>query len=161
MPEIRPLRILKQILCMFMSINVPEMADVEPYFRRLALCRENRGISESHYGLYLYILSGSIRRYLGVTGVLTVPDSTRVVSELSAPPFGLVLEMNPTRNHGIANIINWGNDFEYNEIRTLNLSVPVLESNSHFPLDYRSKDDVIRDYVRNKLREVAQKTPKT
>ena len=155
LPDIYPLRILKQIITMFFSINSPNLSAVHPDLRALVLSKDKKGISPKTYGIYLYVLKGTIARHIGLAGIIHIPTGEiRVLSELSAPPFGFVLEINPKDKHAYCDVTFFANKFGYNEKRTITLNIPVHESNTYFPADYRTKRQVISGYIQNKFQEI-------
>jgi hypothetical protein len=150
--DIYPLRIIKEIITMFFSINNPDLSTILIDLRNLVLKREKRGIDPKKYGLYIYVLRGSIARYAGITSMLSLePKHIRVLSELSAPPFGYVLELEPKDKSAYCDITFFANSYKITKKETLNLKIPVYESNTPFPTDYRSKQKVMADYIKGKL----------
>ena len=153
--DMHPLRITKQIITMFFSVNSPVFAKAKPDLVKFVKNKTSKGLSKEKYGIYIYILKGSVARYLGSIGILTYNQS-RVVSEISSPPFGYVLEMNPKQEFRSqeCDITDFANLYDYNEKANISLTIPVYESNSYFPLDYRSKQQVFEDYIKNTLDEI-------
>lgn len=152
--KIYPLRIMKQIMVMFFSINNPNLSGVHKELREFVLSKEKRGIPEKDFGFYLYVLSGKILKRLGIIvigNVYSDPFESRVVSELSTPPFGLVLEFQPKDKKGFCDITFFANEFDYNQEETIKLTMPVYESNSYFPLDYRTRKQMVNDYIRDRI----------
>jgi hypothetical protein len=152
--EIYPLRIIKQIMSMFFSINTPDLSDAHEELREFILSKEKRGISEKDFGFYLYILRGIILKRLGIIvigNIYSDPFKSRVVSELSTPPFGLVLEFQPKDKSGFCDITFFANEFDYDQKATIKLKIPVYGSNSWFPLDFRSRKQIVEDYIRNRI----------
>ena len=152
--EIYPLRIIKQIMSMFFSINTPDLSDAHEELREFILSKEKRGISEKDFGFYLYILRGIILKRLGIIvigNIYSDPFKSRVVSELSTPPFGLVLEFQPKDKSGFCDITFFANEFDYDQKATIKLKIPVYRSNSWFPLDFRSRKQIVEDYIRNRI----------
>jgi len=151
--KIKPLRIIKEIITMFFSINNPKFVLVHPDLQKFVLNVKKEGLNPRNYALYIYILKGSITRYVGITGILQLRNQTnpivRIVSELAAPPFGFVLEMQPKLDYK-NNIIYFANKFKINEQLDMRLSIPVYESNTEYPLDYRNKEKILMDYIKNK-----------
>lgn len=155
--QIYPLRIVKEIIAMFFSVNSPNLSRVHPELKALVLSKKKRGISTKKFGIYLYFLIGSVARYIGVAGILQLKPSgniTRVLSELSAPPFGYVFEIDPKREEKYCDIGYFANKFRYDQKVNLSLKIPIYECNTHFPADYRTKQEVMNDYIKNKLREL-------
>jgi len=152
--KIYPLRIIKQIMSMFFSINNPNLSNAHEELREFVLSKEKREISEKDFGFYLYILRGIILKRLGIIVIGNIgerPFCPRIVSELSTPPFGLVLEFKPKDKKDFCDITFFANEFDYDQKATIKLTVPVYESNLWFPLDYRSKKQIMEDYIRNRI----------
>ena len=149
--KIHPLKILKQIIAMFASINSPDFFTAEEELRKFVLNNEKIGLPDQNYGLYLYFLTGTIGRYVGIQGILNIKrGESRIISELSHPPFGFVLELNPKKTDYYCNI-NFFSKFKYNEEKNLSLKIPVLESNTPYPGDYRTKQRIFDDYIKGKI----------
>lgn len=107
--KIYPLRIIKQIMAMFFSINNPNLSGAHEELREFVLSKEKRGISEKDFGFYLYVLRGKILKRLGIIVIGNIgerPFCPRIVSELSTPPFGLVLEFQPKDKKGFCDILH-------------------------------------------------------
>jgi len=155
--DIYPLRIIKQIIAMFLSVNSPGLPKVHTEFRDLLLSKEKKGLSEKKFGLYIYILRGAILRYVGIGGILFSDKSMRILSEISAPPFGYVLEINPKDKSKYCDITFFANQYEYNEKKTITLNIPILENNSIFPTDYRTREQIMHDYISNQLYKLNKK----
>lgn len=155
--KVYPLRIIKQVITMFFSVNSPGLSSAHPELRAFVLDKNKQGISSSEFGIYLYVLVGSVIRYAGVTGIIHINRGiTRILSELSAPPFGFVLEFNPkVEEH--CNIVFFANNYKYNQKVDLSLEIPVYESHTPYPADFRTKKEVLEAYIKNKLWEIKQK----
>lgn len=158
--EIYLLRIIKQIITMFFSINSPNLSVVHSELRALVLNRGKQGISSKKFGLYLYTLIGSVARYIEIASILQTKNTgniIRVLSELSAPPFGYVLEIDPKIKEEYCDIAFFVNEFHYDQKVDLPLKIPIYECNTYFPADYRTKQEVINDYIKNRLWELRNK----
>lgn len=158
--EIYPLRVIKEIVAMFFSVNNPDLSTLHQDLRAFVLSKERKGITPHRYGLYLYLLRGSIARYAGLTGIGSFPGGhTRIISELAAPPFGYVLEFDPKNKRDYCDLTFFANDFDYNQKATVRLRIPVYESNTPFPSDHRTKLQIMEDYIKNKLLELQKAKP--
>jgi hypothetical protein len=148
--DIYPLRIVKEIVAMFATVNGPAFHVAEPDLCALVLGRGRRGIDPERYRLGVYALSGTIRRWTGMSSLLYAgsngSNDVRVVSELSAVPCGFVLECRP---HGpeprFLDITGFANQFTYDDTASFDAPVPVFENNTMLPLDYRTKGEIISD----------------
>lgn len=157
---IYPLRIIKQIVTMFFSINNPNLSSVHLELRELILNKNKQGLSIKKFGIYIYALMGDIARYIGIASILQSKNAgniIRVLSELSAPPFGHVFEIDPKAKEEYCEITPFANEFRYDQRVNLSLKIPVYECNTYFPADYRTKQEVMNDYIKNKLWELQNK----
>jgi hypothetical protein len=150
--NIYPLRILKQILAMFCSINSPNFCDTNKGIREYILNKESKIIDSSKYCLYLYISMGKILRYCGESTVMNVGKDlnvlgSRTVSELTAIPFGHLLEIDPAEDRvkQEGNLFSLFSSYDYREKVDMDICLPALEVNTLFPLDYRTKSEIKSD----------------
>jgi len=150
--NIYPLRVIKEIIAMFFSINNPELSSAIPEFRDFVLDREKRGISEDKYGFYIFISTGRFLRYIGIGGILYSDKSFKVASELCAPPFGYIFEIDPKGKNQSVDITFFANNYTYNDCVNITIEIPVLGISSYLPLDYRNKEQIIQDFYLNVLR---------
>lgn len=160
--NVYPLRFIKEIVTMFFSINSPNFAYTHPDLRQFVLNKESR-LNSKEYAIYIALMKGSIVRYIGTAGILEIkPQSniTRIVSEISTSPFGFVLEIDPKPDKilGESNIIGLARDYGFNDRTDIHLKMPVLESNTEYPLDFRTKQKVFETYIQNKYKEIQKKT---
>lgn len=154
--SVYPLRIIKQILSMFCSINSEEFIAKHPYLRKLILNKNERGLNPDKYTVFMFIPYASIARYAGVTGVLHFRgDSVEksVFSEMIVPPYGFVLRLRGDEFKDLCDITFFANQFEYNDERDIRLTIPIKDVHTYFPGDFRTKDEVIEDVISNRLAE--------
>jgi hypothetical protein len=141
--NVKPLNIMKQIICMFLSINNPNFSDIHPELRKFILDRENK-VELKDIQIYSYINLGVVLRSIGIAGIV-YPEKgySRTVSELTTIPFGFVMEIKPPKEEKeLTNISYFSSDFSYDESRNVKIALPLLQSNSYFPLDYRSMEEI-------------------
>lgn len=144
--QIYPLRIIKEVFAMFCSINPPHFADKFTDIRNFILNRDSNELDTSKYAMYLYIIQGTIARYVGDAkmGQRQKDGSMRFkeLSECNAPPYGMLLEINPTPfDFPTVDIIDFVK-YKYNDKVDLQIQVPVYECNSQLPADYRTKEEI-------------------
>ncbi|HRN71143.1 MAG TPA: hypothetical protein PLS49_08245 [Candidatus Woesebacteria bacterium] len=151
--KLYPLRIIKEIFAMFFSVNNNSFFQAHSDLQHFILNKDSRYLDKDRYAVYAHILSGVLLRYSGVNVILnTKTGLTRVVSEVPSPPFGFVLEIEPSiKDRSIeSNIIEFAT-YKYNDKVDITLTVEVKESNYYYPLDYRSNDEIITTRFRNRL----------
>jgi len=151
--EIYPLRIIKQIVAMFCSINDANMLETYPELRAFLLNKERKGLAADDFRISLYLTIGEIGKYIGRAVIMKRKEDGEIqnlaVSELSFPPFGSVLQFEPYSDNDIPGLycINFfANNFNYDEAVSINLELPVLECNTQYPCDFRTKEQIISNF---------------
>lgn len=146
--EVYPLRFAKQVLVMFASTNGENFFDAYPELRRLVLDKEAKGIDTDKYALYVYYMLEGLGRNTGIAAWGDLAKGTSfLASEMSAPPFGFVLEFNPQRDkHDIwgAEITSMFNEFGYNDKTSVGFRMPKYEQNTPLPCDFRTKEEIAK-----------------
>lgn len=149
---------------MFFSINNPNLSNAHEELQEFVLSKEKRGLLEKDFGFYIYIMKlGSMLRRMGITVIgdfYSVPFQKRIVSELSTPPFGLILEFQPKHTNNFSDITYFANEFKYDQKATIKLEMPVCEINTYFPLDCRSRKEIVNDYIKNKIESIMMREQK-
>lgn len=144
-----PLRVIKQIVCMFFSVNAPNFREVHPELVRFVLNKEIRRLPEG-IRIYAGYLVSDRSRAAGVTGSLQLDERTgvprvRTYSEVSFPPFSYILSINsPPPEHAMSDISFFA-EYGYDDFATLQLSMPVLSIYTPFPGDFRNREAVLRE----------------
>jgi hypothetical protein len=145
---------------MFFSINNELTAKVNDDLKTMVLGKLRRGLELKKHRYSIFILSGALARQAGVSGILnTNTGSSRILSELSWPPFGYIWEMDPKVKsaENSRDISFFATDFDYDKTATaLNLKIPVLEVNTQFPGDYRTRKEVFEQHIKNKYARMQQ-----
>jgi len=143
-----PGRVMKEIICMFLSVNAPEFGDRFPYLRRFVLNKDLRGLPPEVKVYAYYTLSRKLR-YAGLTAFGKLPGRPTYLSEISAAPYGYILTVKSSRPDSrlfdISGLANYGfNQFTDISVRLRNL--PVL-----FPIpgDFRTKSQIEADHAAN------------
>jgi hypothetical protein len=143
--HIFPGRVAKQILCMFASAIGHEPFTSNPDLVRYVLNRTHRGIP-TKYRIYCFLMaleSTSSRQSpiaASISGLGTGAP-VHVFSEISFPPFGYILAVDsPPIDSGLADI-TFFTESNATDWRDLHLRLPVRSVNSHFPGDFRARDE--------------------
>ena len=144
--NIFPLRVIKQICCMFCSVHQSGWADQE--MRDFLLNRERRHIPKDWRVFVYFNTSPHIRQ----TGIVVRGSSQGLdcFSEISFPPFGYVLTKDskpPDKRH---QEITFFGKHSYNDWKHIPLKLPLLPVASWVPGDYRTKDELANDVARNR-----------
>lgn len=143
---IQPLAVLKQICVMVLamsrveSLHLPHFVDM----RRFVLSPRLSGVTP-HFRIYAYYAFGEARRATDFAGILnTIGCRGPVISytELAFPPLGYcILNSGPAERGlaaelGLQDLTGFAN-FDYREVRSVELRMPALEPVGHMPLAYR------------------------
>jgi hypothetical protein len=155
--HIFPLRVLKQIVCMFFSVNSSQYQKSNTDLVRFVLNRDARELPE-RVRTYVYYTLSDRYRAIGATGVArgigSEGGSIDVISEISFPPFGLVMTLGDSEPPAkdLCEITGFSK-FEYKDWYVgLSMGIPVKTVYTGFPGDYRTRDETLRDAAANKLR---------
>jgi hypothetical protein len=147
--QIKPLRVIKQVICMFMSSNGPNFKKAQPELARFVLNRDAKHLPR-HVHVFAFYTISDRSRSSGVSGLLTEFGTgsfkKHVFSEITFPPFGFVLSFSlPPPDDRLTDITYFADDFGYKDTRTLWLRLPVLPVYTFFPCDYRHREKVLKD----------------
>jgi hypothetical protein len=153
--SIKPLNVFKQILVMFCSASPPSFAQKHPQLVRYLLNRESvdcGDLRDLHVFLSLYDLNNSnASRQSGITGRIELGNpKSHVYSEISFPPFNLVMSLSGTNPEPRLFDISWFAKFPFNERREVKLQLHNLAVNSYFSGDYRTFDELSATVAENR-----------
>jgi hypothetical protein len=158
--NIFPLRVLKQIICMFFSVKGTAFHAVNPDLVRFVLNKELR-VFPASIRVYAFYTLSTRSRAAGVTGLLRGLGGTSTVihtfSEVTFPPFGFVMTFNdsPPPEAGFCEISSFSR-FGYQEWRDgISMRLPVMPIYTAFPGDYRTRERTLSDQAAN-IRAEAQ-----
>jgi hypothetical protein len=89
--------------------------------------------------LSLYDLNNSkAARQSGLTGRIDASGQSQVFSEISFPPFNLVMSVSGGSPDTALFEITWFKEFSHRQEHTVRLTLNNLAVNSYFPGDYRT-----------------------
>jgi len=151
--RIKPLNVIKQVICVFMSANGPKFQSIQTELVRFVLNKEVKHLP-SHTRLFAFYSIGDRSRKSGVSGLITgfgTSSSTGYVfSEITFPPFSFVLTFDcEAPDKRLTDITYFADDFTYNQERTIFLRLPVLPVYTFYPGDYRNREEVLKDGEQN------------
>jgi hypothetical protein len=141
-----PLRVIKQVTCMFFSANSPGfLGERRAELVRFVLNRDAQCLP-TYVRLYTFYTLGPRSRSIGASGLLTGlgtgSSKTFVMSEVTFPPFGFLMTLDcPSPDERLCDISEFSH-FAYKARRTLSMKLPVMPIYSYLPGDYRSREQV-------------------
>jgi hypothetical protein len=141
-----PLRIIKQVVAMFFSVNYDGFREVHPELVRFLLNKEEKYLPKS-IRIYCYYNIEGANRYIGNNVVGSLNDMTPIhLSEITFPPLGFVMtigaenapdsRLTEISHFASYNYQEWIDHFQ--KFATLPTHLPF------FPADYRSKEEIIQ-----------------
>ena len=140
----KPQNVLKQIITMFCSACGPNFAIKKPevvrYILNCEICPLPQDISV--FLAFFDRHSSRATRQSGITGRLSLDAGSHIYSEISFPPFNIVMTLNSPAPHPRLFEITWFKEFNYGESAWVNLRLWNLAVNSFFPGDYRTYDEL-------------------
>jgi hypothetical protein len=159
-----PARIGKQVLSTMLAASQLELGDDYARLRELVLDR-NTVATPGEIDLAMYLSPASAGRSTGIAGVgKRQPDGSvtaHKLVEVASPPFGYVLSLAGGRADPRPIDISWFLTCRYDEERTIDLEhIPVLATYLPFPADYRTRNEIRRDWIENTLGRQNHPTPR-
>lgn len=147
--HICPLRVFKQVVCMFASACGPTLVERRPELARFLKNPQFNGFPlDIHVYCYLVAPESLASRQSGITGVLNAIDGHRYLfSEISFPPFGYIFSVDntPQPDKRLTEITFFSYN-RYTEFRSLYLRLSMLPVHSFLPADFRSAEDIRQAY---------------
>jgi hypothetical protein len=147
--RIFPLRLIKQVITMFFSLNNPGFARKNNELVSFVLNKEEKYINPK-YKIYAYLVNSHSSRHAGFCAISNPEFGVVTFSELSFFPFGFVFTIDSyppdKRLVEITHFTRYG----YNEFDIHYLNLPLLETHLFFPGDYRTKKEIYNDFDKNK-----------
>lgn len=152
--NVYPLRIIKQIVSMFCSINNDVSNSLMDPLREFVLNKELMHLDLNKYKIHLYLTSNSYAKQVPYSALSITQNHKSFViemSELDTYPLIIMIYFNPIKEFDYAgfDITNFS-DFRYDDKLTINIPGILKESNNIFPYDYRSKKEIIATWESNK-----------
>jgi hypothetical protein len=139
--HIRPLRVLKQIVTMFFSVNADDYHENQPALAGFVL-QPHAGLFPPGYRVFTYFSTSPIGRYVGWALKLDHGIPVCNLTEITARPLSYVMTWKTDPPHPemceITHFAKYGLDEPHMEF----LKLPVLPVWSAYPGDYRTKEEV-------------------
>jgi hypothetical protein len=148
--NIQPLKIIKQIACMFLTINGAEYFDNYQEFRDFVLSTSKSKLSEK-FVLYAYIFKSGIVKKNGFQSYINLgynPPEQVMISEIIAPPLGFVLQIKEGMlSMQLPTITNFS-EYNFDEKIDLEIELPALESNTIYNGNYATKEELLKKQIK-------------
>ena len=158
---IYPLRVLKQIVTMFFSVNDKDaFRKSNPELVEFVL-NPKRSYLPPKYRFFIYFNRGNETdrfRYLGIAAQVQLDVSTRpvVLSEIAFPPLGYMLTIDSDPPDRRLTEITHFSRYSYDDFRMIQLNPPVLPTVMPFHGDYRTAEEVEQQAAKSQVEAAAQ-----
>jgi len=142
--HIFPLRVIKQIITMFFTLNYDGFAKDHPELVRFILNKEQKYLDTNKYRIWCYYKEPGLIRQTGTTFIYD-PSFAKVIelTEMSFSPFGYVFTIGNTPPDKRLSDITYYANYDYNSYVEVITKFPVLPVNLiGIPGDYRTKDEI-------------------
>ena len=166
--RIYPLRVIKQIIIMFFSVNDNLFRCNHPDLVRFVLNKYEHHLNPD-FRILVYFNSSPRGRYIGGVSMAKMnPDEinmdtmenlqrkiesehakSRLLSEIAFPPLGYVMSFNSEQLDKQLYDISFFTKYRYDDCRSIPLKLPVFPVHTWFPADYRSPEQVQQDFEEN------------
>ncbi len=167
--HIFPLRVIKQIICMFFSITDDQFGYNHPDLVKFVL-NKNECYFYPEIRILAYFNNSKRGRYIGgASGTRIRPDEislntlenlnrkadsalekSRLLSELACRPLGYVMTFDPEPPDDQLVDISFFAKYPYADWTSISLQLPVFPVYTYFPGDYRSRNQVQHDAKANR-----------
>lgn len=119
--------------------------------RQFVLDKDAICLDRKKFRLCMYFYAGSMQISNSISAKTDIINNTTIVlSEVTAYPFGFILYINPTENQPYDGIdITSFTDYGYDDKCTFEMKYMLLERNSNVPGDYRTKEQIFADIKSN------------
>jgi hypothetical protein len=143
--DMYPLRVLKQVVTMFFSVNGPDFARDYPDLVRFVLDKEQRYLHPRYRIAVYFNPIGGMRRTPLSRMVNIYSRTVSDFSEIAHFPFGYVLTVDSdVWDHRLFDITHFSR-YEYTERRWVTMALPVLATHLPWPGDYRPEPQIRRE----------------
>jgi hypothetical protein len=145
-----PLRVIKQIVCMFFSSNGPGFQASHPDLVRFVLDPRARFLKPSVH-IYTYYNLAPVSRKSGVASLFNVEKRQGYTfSEISYLPLGYLMTLDSNVPDKRPIDISFFGDYQYNDWNEFSFRLPILPVYTYFPADYRNREQVLEESVKNR-----------
>jgi hypothetical protein len=149
--KIYPLRVLKQIVAMFFTLNYRDFYKEYPILKRYLLSKDNIEI-DPRIRIFSYFNIQGVLRYEPHRTILdlNIGDNPAHLSEITFPPLGYVMLMNDGDVDKRLHEITYFSTFKYDDEIEIIQNFNTLPTTIGMAGDYRTKEEVEETLLRSK-----------
>lgn len=140
-----PLKIIKQILSMFLAINGEWYLKAYPEIAEFVKNPNSNELTE-RYRIFSYLNNEGNIRYCKHSVFYSAQLGEPVnCSEIAFPPYGYILTIDFDKRLSLVNELTYLKSYKANETIDLKIMMNKLPTYSHIPFDYRTKEKFSSD----------------
>lgn len=149
---LHPLQLIKQVIAMFCSVNGNEFSRIQD-LRRFLLHKETKYL-RPNIRIYAFLTLAQFSRQSGISAAF-MNGSVHHFSEIAFAPLGFILTIDsPPPDERLLDITHFAS-YEYHHFDVFFLKLPVLPISYFLPADFRTREQIMRDYENN-IREYGE-----
>lgn len=154
--ETAPIRLLKQVVCCFFSVNGSQLRHerLQP-LDDFVLSKENCVLPDK-WRIYAYATRSKKSRFCGlhIQGIVGT-EQNFFFSEFVFSPLGFVLTWDsPSPRPDLIDITGFSG-YSYNHVQNLTLELPVKVIDSAYPCDFRTNEEALSDFLKGDVQKKA------
>lgn len=151
LPEVYPLRVIKQVVAMFCGSCGPGLAQTNPAFTRV-LQNKYRQESIDPFRIYLHVRNSVGGKLTGMTAKMDTlgTPGTSTLAEVSWWPVSWILCRGKPHQGNIGlDVTYWLTKYDFDDKETLALALPCMWAETKFPADFRAPKQIEKDRLNN------------
>ena len=142
---------------MFLACGHEKWVLAAPELAHFVLNKEEKYLPP-RFRFFIYYNMSPLNRVTGLTGQIIFGGGHRLLSEISFPPFGYVMTLDGAGPPDPRLVeISFFDNYRYQDFKVFNLKLPLLEVNTAFPGDYRTREQVLLNIKNNSIAATAVK----
>jgi hypothetical protein len=139
--RILPLRIIKQVACMFFSTNGSGFQSANKDLVKFVLDRDERHLPR-RFRIYTFYHNSQFGRKTGVVGNISLyTGDQKIFSEVAFPPLGYLMTINSKPPDDELFDITFFSESSFMDYREVSLKIPFKDVFTGIPGDYRNQDE--------------------
>lgn len=154
--RLAPIRVLKQVICCFFSVNGSLLHHEEvKVLKDFVLDRDVCKLPDK-VRIYVYATRSEKSRFSQLTPMCIVgTEKSFFFSEFAFAPLGFVLTWDtPPPNPDLTDITDFSR-VPYDQMQDLTLELPVKAIDTAFPCDFRTRDEAATDFLKGVVQQKA------
>lgn len=147
---IHPLRVIKQIVCMFFSANSNKFHKYHNELMNFVRYTRATGLDPKYRIYAFYNLSGRARM-AGLVKRMDFSGTSQIYSEVAIPIVGYIMTVNSPPPDDELIDLTFMTKYHYNDLVEISMLIPRKDVYSFIPGDYRSRNQYMTDLGHNRF----------